>query len=123
MSIHQQLLADVAAAPEDWKLREVLADWYEDNSQPHCAECLRWMVRHKKRPYVGSQARATWFNADTISTGLGDPESDVPGPVYDRLEGGKQVANHKTFKSTRDAEEAFHQAWAGARQGGWSPGE
>jgi hypothetical protein len=123
MSIFHQLLADVSAAPEDWKLREVLADWYEDNSQPLGAECLRWMVQHQKRPYVGSAQRATWFNADTISTGLGDPMSDIPGPVYDRLEGAKQVANHKTFKSSRDAEEAFHKAWAEARQGGWAPGE
>ena len=122
MSILHQLLTDLAAAPEDWRLRGVLADWYEDNGQPQHAECLRWMVAQRKRPYPGSANRATWFNADTISSGLGDPESDVPGAVYDRLEGGKEVANHKTFKSTRDAEEAFHRAWAGARQGGWAPG-
>lgn len=123
MTIHSQLLTEVAADPEDWKLREVLADWFEDNSRPVCAECLRWMVRNKKRPYLGSADRASWFNAETIRSGLGDPASDIPGEVFKRLEGGKQIANHKKFESTRDAEEAFHKAWVSARQGGWAPGE
>lgn len=122
MSILQQLLADLADAPGDWKLRGVLADWCEDNREPVLAECLRWMIARQKRPYVGSADRASWFNADTISDGLGDPESDVPGPVYDLLEGGNQTANHKTFASPRHAEEAFLEAWARARAGGWSPG-
>ena len=79
------------------------------------------MIRQRKRPYSGSPHRASWFNAATIGQGLGDPESDIPGPVYEQLEGGTEVANHKTYEATRRAEEAFHQAWATARAGGWSP--
>jgi uncharacterized protein (TIGR02996 family) len=126
MSVLEQLVGDLEAAPEDWKLRGVLADWFEDNGRPERAECLRWMVRQHKRPYggyrLGKLAVACWFNADTISAGLGDPESDIPGTLFLLLEGGKAVANHRSFPSLRQAEEALQAAWVRARAQGWEPG-
>src|SRR5262249_35900394 len=121
MSVRDQLLDDLCRKPEDWKLRNVLADWYEDNNHPEEAACLRWMLENKKRPYHGSSPSASWFNADTVSPGLGDPESDVPGALFELLEGGKQTANHKTFADLKSAEEAFVAAWLKARKGGWKP--
>jgi uncharacterized protein (TIGR02996 family) len=121
MSTRDQLLADLCRAPEDWKLRGVLADWCEDNDHAEAAACLRWMIRHQKRPYHGAPRGATWFNADTISPGLGDPQSDLPGELFERLEGGKEVAHHKSFTTVRDAEESILAAWASARQAGWRP--
>src|SRR5262249_61345683 len=107
--------------PEDWDLRRVVADWCEDNGHAGRADCLRWMSRLKKRPYRGSSGVASWFNADTIDTGLGDPESDIPGAIYVLLEGGTESANHKTFPTARAAEESFHTAFAAARSKGWRP--
>src|SRR5262245_29155310 len=97
---------DLETKPDDWAVRSVFADWCEDNGQPELAECLRWMVRMRKRPYHGQDRWFTWFNADKISKGMGDQESDVPEPVYLKLEGGKESANHKTFGSLREAEAA-----------------
>src|SRR5262249_18385246 len=68
-----------------------------------------------------SSPSASWFNADTVSPGLGDPESDVPGALFELLDGGKQTANHKTFADLKSAEEAFLAAWVKARKGGWKP--
>jgi hypothetical protein len=121
MSILDQFLEDMARAPEDWNLRGVVADWAEDNQRPDLAECLRWMVRAHKRPYHGASGGATWFNAETVAEGLGDPESDIPAVLFKLLEDGKEVANHKSFPSLRAAEEAFQAAWAAARTRGWSP--
>lgn len=121
MSILNQLLEDLARAPEDWRLRGVIADWFEDNHRPEEAECLRWMFRHQKRPHSGSADRASWFNEATISEGLGDPASDIPGPVFVQLIGGREVANHKSFDGMLQAEAAFRAAWVRARAGGWSP--
>jgi uncharacterized protein (TIGR02996 family) len=121
MSILDQFLNDVAATPEDWSLRGVLADWAEDNNRPQLAECLRWMIRRHKRPYHGSSGGGTWFNADTIAQGLGDPESDIPAAVFMLLEGGNEVANHKSFTTLRAAEEAFQLAWVKAMENGWKP--
>ena len=121
MSTREQLLEDLCREPEDWKLRGVLADWYDDNDQADPAACLRWMIRHKKRPYHGARQGATWFNANTVAPGLGDPESDIPEELFRLLEGGKEVANHKSFPSLREAEEALLSAWAQAQQTGWKP--
>jgi hypothetical protein len=118
-SVVDQLLDDLSRAPEDWKLRGVVADWYEDNDRSEEAAALRWMIKNKKRPYHGSASSATWFNLDTVSAGLGDPESDIPGAVFKHLEGGKAVANHMTFPSLREAEEAFLAGWVKARKQGW----
>jgi len=123
MSTREQLLADLCSAPENWELRGVLADWCEDNDLSEQAACLRWMIRHHKRPYHGTQQRATWFNADTIAPGLGDPESDLPGELFRLLEGGKEIANHKSYDTLREAEESLLAAWSKARQSGWKPAE
>jgi hypothetical protein len=121
MSILDSFLDDLSATPEDWSLRGVVADWAEDNNQPRLAESLRWMIREQKRPYHGSSGGGTWFNADTIAEGLGDPESDLPAVLFSRLEGGKQIANHKSFPTLRAAEESFLTAWVQAREQGWAP--
>src|SRR5947208_9118 len=121
MSILDQFLDDLAQNPDDRSLRGVVADWAEDNNRPDLAACLRWMIKHGKRPYHGSSGGATWFNAETVSPGLGDPESDIPAALYKQLQGGKEVANHKSFPTLRAAEESFQAAWSAARADVWSP--
>src|SRR5262249_16172742 len=76
---------DLNKKPEDWSLRGVVADWYEDNGQLEGATAQRWMVQNHKRPYHGSSGTFTWFNLDSIDPGLGDPESDIPGGIYQHL--------------------------------------
>src|SRR5262245_21086062 len=105
MSMLKQLLEDIARSPDDWSLRGVLADWCEDNQQPQRAECLRWMIRQKKRPHKASGGQASWFNADKVQPDLGEPESDLPDALFRRLEGGWQAANHRTYGDFLQAEE------------------
>lgn len=121
MSERDELLEDVCAQPDEWKLRGVLADWCEDDGRPEEAACLRWMVKHRKRPYYGSSPAATWFDASKVAKGLGDPESDVPAKLYAKLEGGKKVANHRTYETRKEAEEAFLAAFLAAKKAGWKP--
>ena len=121
MTLPMQFVEGLARAPGDWDLRAVFADWCEENAEADVAACLRWMVRHEKRPYHGSSDRATWFNADTIGQGLGDPESDIPAAIFTLLEGGTALANHKAYATVPQAEEAFYHAWHAAREKGWSP--
>jgi uncharacterized protein (TIGR02996 family) len=111
MSTRDQLLDDLCNAPNDWDLRGVLADWYEDNNFPDEAACLRWMIQQRKRPYHGANRTATWFNADKVRTGLGDPESDIPAALFQLLEGGREVGNHKRFPTICAAEESLLAAW------------
>ncbi|TMJ00975.1 MAG: hypothetical protein E6G97_18760 [Alphaproteobacteria bacterium] len=120
-TVLHQFLKELAQSPENWGLRGIVADWYEDNQEVHRAECLRWMIQQRKRPYTRADKQATWFNADRISPGLGDPESDIPEAIFKQLEGGKPAANHITFGNFPEAEEAIQKAWAKARAGGWSP--
>ena len=121
MATLESLYEQLTDKPEDWALRNVLADWYEEQGQQAAADSLRWTVRRRKRPYHGSSSIFTWFNADAIGPGLGDPESDLPGALYKHLQGGTESAHHKSYKSLRAAEEAFQAAWSSARGGGWDP--
>jgi uncharacterized protein (TIGR02996 family) len=119
MSIRDQLLQDIADHPDDWSLRAIAADWAEDHGETNLAECLRWMIRHRKRPYRSARNLACWFDADRIDPGLGDPESDIPGQLFELLPFGEQQANHRIFINVRQAEEALYRAWHLARQSGW----
>lgn len=104
-------------------LRNVLADWCQDENLAVECECLNWMSRTGKRPYTTDKS-AAWFNSATVAPGLGDLDSDVPGEVYKRLDGGKEVANHKDYPSQQEAELAFLAAWKKARtEDDWSPKE
>jgi len=121
MSMHDQFLADLLRTPDDRTLRRVYADWCEDNDLMDFAECLRWMASANKRPQRGSTGTGTWFNADTIASGLGDEESDLPGGLFRWIEGGNEYANHRAFASLPDAERAVLAAWVKATKAGWSP--
>jgi uncharacterized protein (TIGR02996 family) len=111
---------ELSRNPGDWGVRSVMADWCEEHDRTLHAECLRWMVRHRKRPLHSLLGTFTWFNADTILGDLGDPESDVPGVIYRYLK-GRVTVNHRVYETLREAEEDFLAAWALARQQGWKP--
>ncbi len=114
MTILDHFLQDLAKTPSDWDFLGLVADWAEDNDQPYLAECLRWMIRQRKRPNLDVSGTGTWFNAETIPEGLGDPESDVPAVLYKLLEGGNEIAHHKMFPTVREAEKALLMAWVKA---------
>jgi uncharacterized protein (TIGR02996 family) len=121
MSMLQHFLNEVSAAPGDWPLRGVAADWCEDHGEPSHAECLRWTRDRRKRPYHFPSDRATWFNAAGVDAALGDPESDLPPELFAKLEGGAAVANQRGYADGPEAELALLAAWARARAEGWVP--
>jgi hypothetical protein len=114
---------ELADNPDDWAVRGLLADWCEDNNLAQWAECLRWMIRHRKRPHRSSGSLGfTWFNADKLPDMVTeDPESNIPGKVWDLLDHGQQAARHKAYPTLRAAEEDFYAAWEKARSRGWKP--
>ena len=69
----------------------------------------------------GSTGACIWFNGDMIAADLGDEESDLPEGLYNRLEGGGEYVNHRTFASLPEAERAIQAAWVKARKAGWKP--
>jgi hypothetical protein len=103
---------ELSKNPGDFITRSVFADWCEDNDEPELSECLRWMVKNNKRPYKAEgKNEFAWFNADSITGNLGDTESDIPGKLYTKIQGGKESANHKVFPSFEDAENGLYSAW------------
>ncbi len=106
-----------------WDVYRMYGDYCEDNKQDYLAECLRWQADNKHRPLVDSSSpNAAWFNKNVVTTlGIGDPESDLPEELYNNLEDGKVVANHKSYESLLLAEKALQKAWAKTREGGWTP--
>ena len=77
------------------------------------------MADNHKRPYHSTSGKFHWFNAEQAIT-LGDPDSDIPEPVYAILtgrEGLKMV--FRDYDTLRAADEDFYAAWAEARRRGW----
>jgi len=68
---------------KDWELYLVTSDWCEERGDMEAAEGLRWQARNRKRPASYPMA-STWFNGSFMG-GSNDPESDLPGEVFDKL--------------------------------------
>jgi hypothetical protein len=108
-------------APNDWPARAVLADWFEEAGQQAIADCLRWMVAHRKRPYHSTGRGYHWFNAERVTT-PNDPESDIPEAIYQHMQGEEGLETiFRDYESLRQAEEDFYAAWQQALTGGWNP--
>jgi hypothetical protein len=117
-----------AAAKEKKVLFEVnvLADWFADHNREAEAGALAYCVKNGLYPYVSiprpeekdkekkeeDLAAASWFNKDKVAQGLGEEYSNLPEQLYEALEGGKPVANHKTWPTVQAAIEALAAAWA-----------
>jgi uncharacterized protein (TIGR02996 family) len=120
MTTPDRLYQHLAAQPDDWATRGVLADWYEEAGEHVPAACLRWMVRRRKRPYTSTNGTFHWFNAPRVTTD-NDPESDLPEAVYQFLgEASGLEGVFRTYPSLRAADEDLHAAWRQAREKGWS---
>jgi hypothetical protein len=120
MTTLDTLYEGLTRTPEDWQLRTVLADWYEDVGQQDVADCLRWMAMHRKRPYRSGSGTYHWFNVERVTTAA-DPESDIPEAVYRRLRGreGLELV-FRDYDNLKSADEDFYSAWREARRHGWA---
>ncbi len=119
MTTPDDLYEGLIRSPDDWHLRSVLADWYEDAGQQDVADCLRWMAQHRKRPFPSTEGSYHWFDAARDRTVM-DPESTIPEPLYRRLRGKER--DNKGFRDygdLRSADEDFYRAWREARRRGW----
>jgi hypothetical protein len=102
-------------------LRNIFADWLEDNNEHDASECVRFTAAERKWPYSHAAATAeqsvaaAWFNAGKITAGMGHESSDLPEDLYKALEGGKEIANHRLYPSLREAEEALVASWKKVR--------
>jgi uncharacterized protein (TIGR02996 family) len=119
------LLRALAADPADALTKLAIADLYEEHGNPGAAGAWRWLARTGKRPYSGGESNFLWFNRDTISTNLltVDPESNIPGAIYECLVAEALEANHKIFPTREQAHQAFLAAFQQAIEAGWEPGE
>lgn len=107
-----KFLEDLTNEPNNWILRNIFADWAEENKLYSLHACLQWMITNNKRPYIGNNKSGSWFNTETIASDLGDPESDIPSELYIALEGGDTKANHKNYKNYSEAEKSLYNAWS-----------
>ncbi len=104
------MLEDLYHNYTDFVLRSVVADWCEDNEKYKMAEFLRWMITEKKRP-MDEEGTFIWFNKDKILPGMYDEESDLPEALFLKLKVGVLSANHRSYKTVKEAEEDLYQAW------------
>jgi hypothetical protein len=121
MTTLDTLYEGLIRSPNDWELRAVLADWFEEAGQQSVADCLRWMVKHHKRPYRSTSGTYHWFNVERVTT-ASDPESDIPQPVYWHMSGQEGLETvFRDYADLKSADEDFYAAWQQARLGGWAP--
>jgi uncharacterized protein (TIGR02996 family) len=80
------LLAAVEADPLDTAPRLILADAVEEMGRPDLAELLR-----TREPLLSSDDAGWWRDWGREDIYRVHPESDLPGEVFDRLEGGTVI--------------------------------
>ena len=120
MTTLDTLYEGLTQTPDDWQLRNVLADWYEEAGQQDVADCLRWMVQTHKRPYRSTSGAYHWFHAERVTT-ASDPESDLPESVYRNMSGPEGLERvFRNYDSLKAADEDFYGAWREARRSGWA---
>jgi hypothetical protein len=119
MTTLQTLYAALHESPDDWQSRAILGDWFEEAGQQNFADCVRWMIDKRKRPYRSTTGTYHWFNAERVTT-ASDPESDIPEAVYKLLQGREGLETiFRDYKDLPGAEEDFYIAWQRARDRGW----
>jgi len=120
MSTLESLYESLVQSLNDWQARSVLADWFEEASQQHAADAIRWMIRARKRPYRATNGTYHWFNAARASNDA-DPESDLPEALYVQLTGKEGLPmSFRDYDTLRAADEDFYLAWRAAREKGWA---
>lgn len=124
------LLDQLCLTPDDWTLRGIWADALEDAGNQHASDCVRWCVRHHKRPrsyrawesdpYVNK--RAQWYD-ESWTDGAYDVESDLPTELYVRLGGEplKRSPSQINYELPKGAELALLEAWPLALADGFDP--
>jgi uncharacterized protein (TIGR02996 family) len=111
MTTLEALYEALSCSPDDWQARQILADWFEEAGQQAHADSVRWMVRHRKRPYRSLSGTYHWFNADRVTT-AGDPESNLPEAIYALMHGSEGLETIiRDYDSLREADEDFYAAW------------
>ncbi len=135
MLTYDSLMAGLDASPDDWTLRKVLADFFEESGEIEKAMAVRWMVDNKRRPCWQEDAgnstsdarrtNPTWYkhnrdgNIKEYFRFRCDPESDLPDVIFYRLPGRKKEDHQAVYyHSLREAEEAFVTAWVRAHKEG-----
>lgn len=102
------LHAQLDARPADWHTRQVLADWYEDHEMPAEAAAQRWLVAHRKRPWLPySGGSWSWCSASAPAPGeivLPVVYSELTIPVWQLLEGRSDGGRAKYYDSRQVAE-------------------
>jgi hypothetical protein len=121
MTTLDTLYEGLARSADDWELRAVLADWFEEAGRQDVADCLRWMVKHRKRPYRSTSGAYHWFNVERVTT-ASDPASDIPAVVYRLMRGEEGLEMvFRDYDTLKLADEDFYAAWREAQRQGWSP--
>lgn len=82
--------------PEDWTTRLVYADWLEEQGRYAEAECQRWMVRKKRKPFHFIQW--SWSDKDKAVSADKSP-SLLPGRVYKALpDASEEVSSREEYR-------------------------
>lgn len=120
-SLIDSLLTQVCENPEDWDLRRVLADAYEDNGDLEAADCSHWTADNKKRAL--KIALYNWYGS-CRKIGRDDPGSDLPVELFHCLpiiDGEHLPGTVMKYNTRLDSEKALLTAWRICTSQDWVP--
>jgi hypothetical protein len=103
--------------PGDWLTRAALADRCEENGLDHTAACVRWMVRHRRRPSVNAAGSAFWFDASQ-PLHFTETVAHLPAALFRALRGHRIPHYCCIYTDLREAEEDLYAAWAEVQETG-----
>jgi hypothetical protein len=94
-----------------------LADWFEESDDVAAADCLRWVLRNRRRPgYNPSQVHygRFYWELEAPQPIIGDPPAQLPPLLWSELtdyDEGRPVVSFKSYQCARLAYLALIAAW------------
>lgn len=126
MTEHQWLDL-ICESPQDWHLRLVAADWYEEHGDQDRADCLRWMARYRKCAVGSNDNEPSFAWYDQARHSWPGWSSELPALLWQAIAAESHIPligwHRKCFPDRRATEEALYQAWPVAIANGFNPQE
>src|SRR5437660_18129 len=106
MTTLETLYESLVQSQNDWQVRSVLADWFEEAGEQGAAACRRWVARNRRRP--GFHPRPSEYGPfiwvlQADQPIIEDPPAHLPEALWQPLTGNGEPHPVASFKSYRTA--------------------
>jgi uncharacterized protein (TIGR02996 family) len=124
--VSEALLSALDADRGDVVSQAALADWFDEQGDAQAAECLRWVVRNRRRPghYPAQDTYGSYFwELQEPAPLLNDPPAQLPEALWNAVGDNDEPHPVGSFKSYGSPQAAYRALVAGWKRLGRPAGD